>query len=153
MRCPSCGSPETRVVETRTAEEGRAIRRRRLCAHCGVRFTTYERVEERPLLLVVKKDGRRESFSRGKLVRGFGRACEKRPVSVEMIEEAASRIEHQFQREGLGEVASTEIGERAMEELRRLDKVAYVRFASVYREFADLHGFTREIGKLLEEKT
>jgi len=139
---------ETRVMETRTAEEGRTIRRRRECMVCGARFTTYERVEERKVLWISKKDGRREAFDRGKLVRGISRACERLPVSLDAIEDMAARIETRLRESG-EEVSSMAIGELVMKELAEINKVAYVRFASVYREFTDLSSFQREIAKLV----
>ena len=148
MRCPQCGSMETRVMETRTAEEGRTIRRRRECTACGFRFTTYERVEERKGLWISKKDGRREAFDRSKLVRGISRACERLPVSLDTIEDMAARIETRLRESG-DEVSSMAIGELVMKELAEINKVAYVRFASVYREFTDLSSFQREIAKLV----
>lgn len=152
MRCPVCGAPETRVIETRSTDEGRVNRRRRECPECQARFTTYERLEEKSYLWVVKKDGRREAFDREKLLRGFQHACEKLPVSLETLEAAAARIEESVRASGQGEVSTTSLGERAAEELRRINKVAYVRFASVYREFTDVSSFTSEIARLLEDK-
>ncbi len=152
MRCPKCGLMETRVLETRTANEGRIIRRRRECPGCMIRFTTYERLEDRPMLWIVKKSGQREAFDREKLLRGLARACEKLPVSLEQIEEAASRIEEALRETGQGEVPSPEVGSLAMKELRNIHKVAYVRFASVYREFTDISSFVEEISRLHEER-
>ncbi len=139
---------DSRVMETRTAEEGRAIRRRRACAACGFRFTTYERVEEQKILWISKKDGRREAFDRGKLIRGISRACERLPVSLDTIEDMASRIESRLRESG-EEVSSMEIGELAMKELAEVNKVAYVRFASVYRQFTDISSFEKEIARLI----
>jgi transcriptional repressor NrdR len=152
MRCPKCGVSETRVIETRTADEGRVVRRRRECPDCGARFTTYERKEESKVLQVIKKDGRRETFNRDKLVLGLARACEKLPIPRERIEEAASRIETALRESGQGEVSSLRVGELSMAELRAVHKVAYVRFASVYREFTDLERFADEIAVLLRER-
>lgn len=152
MKCPICGAGDTRVIETRTADEDRIVRRRRECVACLSRFTTYERLEPRTFLWVVKKDGRREAFDREKLLKGMARACEKLPVPLEKIEEVVAEIESSLRNTGLGEVSSERVGELAMEKLRSLHQVAYVRFASVYREFTDLSGFTREISKLLEER-
>ncbi len=152
MRCPVCGALETRVIETRNTDDGRVNRRRRECPECQNRFTTYERLEEKTYLWVVKKDGSREAFDREKLMKGLLRACEKLPVSLEQIEEAVSHIEDSIRSSGQGEVSASFIGERAAEELRTINKVAYVRFASVYREFTDISSFTREIAKLLEDK-
>lgn len=139
---------ETRVMETRTAEEGRTVRRRRECTACGFRFTTYERVEEQKVLWISKKDGRREAFDRGKLIRGISRACERLPVSLGTIEDMAARIEARLRESG-DEVSSVTIGELVMKELAEVNKVAYVRFASVYREFTDLSSFQREIARLV----
>lgn len=152
MRCPVCGALETRVIETRSTDEGRVNRRRRECPECQNRFTTYERLEEKNYLWVVKKDGNREAFDRGKLMKGFQRACEKLAVSLESIEEAVANVEAKVRGGGQGEVPTSVIGEYAAEELRKIDKVAYVRFASVYREFTDISSFTHEIAKLLEDK-
>ena len=150
MRCPFCHDLENRVVDSRLGKDG-AVRRRRHCERCGRRFTTYERVEE-PLPAVVKKDGRREAFERGKIVRGLSRACEKRPVSTDTIEAVADKIERQLQEKGEREVTSNEIGEAVMRELHALDAVAYVRFASVYRSFRDVHEFMRELEDLIAER-
>ncbi|TDY65177.1 transcriptional repressor NrdR [Aminivibrio pyruvatiphilus] len=152
MRCPSCGAMETRVIETRTADEGRVVRRRRECPECSSRFTTYEKAEEKRTLRVIKKDGSRETFGRDKIIRGIGRACEKLPVSLEQIEDLASKIEDDLKAEGYGEVSVSEIGRRVMEGLRKINQVAYVRFASVYREFTDLQSFQHEIARLIGEK-
>ena len=151
MRCPFCHDLENRVVDSRLGKEGDAIRRRRHCEHCGRRFTTYERVEE-SLPMVVKKDGRREPFERAKIVNGLKRACEKRPVSVDTIEAVADKIEHQLQESGEREVTSGTIGEAVMRELHAVDGVAYVRFASVYRSFRDVHEFMRELEDLIAER-
>jgi transcriptional repressor NrdR len=140
MHCPFCRHDDTRVLDSRPTEEGGAIRRRRECAMCGRRFTTYERVEEPPLL-VVKKDGRREAFDRQKVLRGMITACEKRPVTLGRLESLASGVERQIRDQGMDEVPSHLIGERVMDLLETLDTVAYVRFASVYRDFTDLRGF------------
>lgn len=137
-------------MDSRLARDGEVIRRRRHCAACGRRFTTYERVEE-VLPVVVKKDGRREGYDRSKLVAGLKKACEKRPVSTEAIESVADRVERQLQERGEPEVSSQVIGEAVMRELRALDKVAYVRFASVYRSFRDLDEFMRELEELVKE--
>ncbi|NLG84302.1 MAG: transcriptional repressor NrdR [Firmicutes bacterium] len=147
MRCPFCGHLESRVLDTRSLEGGVAIRRRRECLACARRFTTYERAEERPLF-VIKKDGRREQFDRGKILAGLRKACEKRPIPATVLEDLVERIEYELRARGMREVPTREIGERLMEELRRLDEVAYVRFASVYREFKDLETFHRELETL-----
>ncbi len=152
MRCPKCGAMETRVIETRTADEGRVVRRRRECPECLARFTTYEKIEEKKTLRVIKKDGSREFFDKEKITRGISKACEKLPVSLEQIEEVASRIEESFRSSGYGEIPVSLIGEKVMEELKLLNKVAYVRFASVYREFTDLSSFQREISRLSDER-
>ena len=152
MRYPVCGALETRVIETRSVDDGKVNRRRRECPECQGRFTTYERLEEKNYLWVVKKDGSREAFDRQKLTRGLQRACEKLPVQLEKIEEAVAHIEDKLRTSGQGEVSATTIGELASDELRKINKVAYVRFASVYREFTDISSFTHEIAKLLEDK-
>lgn len=152
MRCPKCGLLETRVLETRTAGEGRIIRRRRECPGCMTRFTTYERIEERPVLWIVKKSGQREAFDRAKLLKGLAKACEKLPVPLEQIEEAVTRIEETLREMGQGEISSLMLGSLAMDELRSIHKVAYVRFASVYREFTDISSFVEEISRLHEER-
>lgn len=148
MRCPFCSEPSNRVIDSRASKDGFAIRRRRECESCQRRFTTYERVEE-TLPLIVKKDGRRETFDRMKIVNGLKRACEKRPVSAETIDRTADEIERQLLESGEREVASTVIGEAVMRALHGLDEVAYVRFASVYRSFKDLNEFMDELKDLL----
>jgi transcriptional repressor NrdR len=148
MQCPMCRAPDSRVVDSRLGKDGDAVRRRRHCDGCGHRFTTYERVEL-ALPMVVKKDGRRQAFDRGKIVSGLTRACEKRPVATDTIEALASRIERQLMERGDSEVTSREIGEAVMAALHELDAVAYVRFASVYREFRDVHEFMRELEDLI----
>ena len=148
MKCPFCSHLENRVIDSRLSREGDVTRRRRECARCVRRFTTYERVEE-ILPLVVKKDGRREAYDRRKIIAGMRKACEKRPVSIATIEEAADRVERFLQSKGDKEVASTVIGEEVMRQLYELDKVAYVRFASVYRSFQDLDAFMRELKDLI----
>ncbi|MBX5468128.1 MAG: transcriptional regulator NrdR [Firmicutes bacterium] len=150
MRCPFCGFPDTKVLDSRPAHDGREIRRRRECLACHRRFTSYERVEEAPLW-VVKKDGRRETFDRQKILKGLLTACEKRPVSLEALEEVAEAVERAMRDQGRGEVTTREIGELVMDHLRRLDEVAYVRFASVYRQFTDLEGFRQELERLLQQ--
>lgn len=147
MRCPRCGHDEDRVLETRPVNEGAAIRRRRECDFCHHRFTTKEYVES-GVFQVVKKDGRREPFQRDKLIAGLVRACEKRPIPRAAIEESADRIEADLSRGGGAEVASADIGERVLTELRALDKVAYVRFASVYLNFSDIRQFLETIEEL-----
>jgi transcriptional repressor NrdR len=151
MRCPYCRDLDDRVVDSRLSREGDLIRRRRACIRCGRRFTTHERVET-ALPVVVKKDGRREAFDRSKIVAGLSRACEKRPVSRDTIEAVADRIERLVQERGEKEVRSGEIGEAVMRELHGLDAVAYVRFASVYRSFGDVHEFMRELEEMIAER-
>ena len=149
MKCPSCGHLEDKVIDSRSAKEGQAIRRRRECLQCRRRFTTYETVETTPLL-VIKKDGRREPFSREKILNGILRACEKRPIPAEKIHAIVDALEADLLRQGIDEVKSSEIGERVMEALHTLDEVAYVRFASVYRHFKDLNQFLEELRSLLK---
>ncbi len=151
MRCPSCQHEETRVVDSRSTGEGFVIRRRRECARCGFRFTTYERLEL-TLPQVIKKDGRREPFSREKLIVGIRKACHKRPVSEEDIENFVSQLERELFESGEKEVPSRIIGERVMEKLREWDEVAYVRFASVYREFQDVNEFISHVEQLLRRR-
>lgn len=152
MRCPVCGCLESKVLDSRPTEEGSVIRRRRECDECGRRFTTYEKYEEAPLV-VVKKDGRREAFDRRKILNGILRACEKRPVSLASIEAVVSDIERDIRAAADGELESVRIGELVMEHLRQLDEVAYVRFASVYRQFKDINRFMQELEKLVNGKT
>jgi transcriptional repressor NrdR len=141
---------DDRVIDSRLSKEGDLIRRRRECSHCQRRFTTYERVEE-TLPLVIKKDGRRELFDRGKILTGLQKACEKRPISVTILEKLIERIEQRLQESGEREVLSREIGEQIMLELQNLDEIAYVRFASVYRSFKDVNEFMSEVKELLEK--
>lgn len=148
MQCPMCRAPDSRVVDSRIGKDSASIRRRRHCDGCGHRFTTYERVEL-TLPMVVKKDGRRQAFDRPKIVSGLTRACEKRPVSTDTIEALATRIERQIMERGESEITSRELGEAVMAALHDLDAVAYVRFASVYREFRDVHEFMRELEELI----
>lgn len=147
MRCPKCGCQDDKVIDSRASKEGSVIRRRRECLGCQHRFTTYEEIEHQELV-VVKRDGRREAFSREKLRAGMQRACEKRPVSQEAIDNAAGRIVEELSERYDREVPAKEIGERVMRELRALDAVAYVRFASIYREFAEVGEFVEEINRL-----
>lgn len=151
MNCPYCGFEESKVVDSRSTDEGNRIRRRRECLQCAKRFTTYEIIEQVPVV-VVKKDGSREVFDREKLLNGLLRACEKRPVSVAVLERAVDDIENQLQNSLDREVKSTLIGEYAMEKLMKIDDVAYVRFASVYRQFKDINSFHDAINKLLTEE-
>lgn len=151
MKCPACGTIDDKVIDSRLGKDNTVIRRRRQCLNCNKRFTTYERIEE-ILPLVVKKDGRRENFDRRKIVEGMRRACEKRPVSIDRIEAVADAIEQELMEKADKEVSVRYIGERIMDELRRIDDVAYVRFASVYRSFRDIEEFMNEIKELYELK-
>ena len=151
MKCPYCGFEESKVIDSRPTDEGERIRRRRECISCQKRFTTYEVIESVPVI-VVKKDKSREVFDRNKLFNGMLRACEKRPVSLEKIETAVNEIEATLQNSLDREVTSVHIGELAMDKLKDLDEVAYVRFASVYRQFKDINTFMDELAKLLSEK-
>lgn len=151
MKCPFCGCSESKVIDSRPTDEGERIRRRRECVSCEKRFTTYEIIETVPVI-VVKKDKSREAFDRVKLFNGLLRACEKRPVSISQIEKAVSEIESELQNSLDREVTSVHIGELAMEKLKTLDEVAYVRFASVYRQFKDINTFMEELTKILKEK-
>lgn len=150
MLCPYCGHLGTRVLDSRPSNENRSIRRRRECEACHRRFTTFEVVEESPLM-VIKKDGAREEFSREKLLRGIIRACEKRPVPLETLEQIVQRIENEFRNAGIQEIPSKDIGEKVMDELYKIDEVAYVRFASVYRQFKDINVFINELTELLRK--
>lgn len=151
MKCPFCDDLEDKVVDSRMAKEGQVIRRRRECLSCKRRYTTYERVEE-ILPMVVKKDGRREPFDRLKILSGIKKACEKRPISVTTMEAVSDRIEKRIQEMGETELPSSVIGEEVMKELHNLDQVAYVRFASVYREFKDIDQFMDELKSLAKER-
>lgn len=151
MRCPFCGYEESKVIDSRPTDEGEKIRRRRECISCSKRFTTYEIIESVPIV-VVKKDKSRQAFDRVKLFNGMLRACEKRPVSIEQIDKIVSEIEAELQNSLDREVTSIHIGELAMDKLKALDEVAYVRFASVYRQFKDINTFMDELAKLLGEK-
>ncbi|MBI3021921.1 MAG: transcriptional repressor NrdR [Candidatus Omnitrophica bacterium] len=151
MKCPFCGHHEDKVVDSRASSDGAAIRRRRECLKCGKRFTTYEHVEEQPLM-IIKKDGRREPFDRHKLVAGLVKACEKRPVGMDELERLVDELERELSQQFEREAPSREIGERVMKRLHALDPVAYVRFASVYREFKDVEQFMRELKELLALK-
>ena len=151
MHCPICFTPDSKVIDSRPASEGKVIRRRRECRKCGKRFTTYETVESLPLI-VVKKDHTRETFDRNKLLRSVIRACDKRQVTMEQMENLVVSIESALQNSLQNEVRSNVIGEMVMEKLKTLDEVAYVRFASVYRQFKDIGAFMEELNKLLDEK-
>ncbi len=151
MKCPYCGHLGDKVVDSRESREGEVIRRRRECLECGRRFTSYERIDEIPYM-VVKKDGSRERFDRQKVIAGMLKACEKRPVSVASLEAVADRIETALQERAEREMSTGEVGEAVMTELKRLDKVAYVRFASVYRHFRDIGEFMTELEELLNTR-
>ena len=151
MKCPYCGYNESKVIDSRPADEGASIRRRRECLSCGKRFTTYETVESLPMV-VVKKDGSRQSFGRSKVLGGMIRACEKRPVPLAELEKIAEEIEQDLQNSMEREISTEAIGEKVMDRLRAVDQVAYVRFASVYRQFKDIDTFMAELNKLLSEK-
>lgn len=151
MKCPFCSDHDSKVVDSRIGKDGTSIRRRRECLRCGQRFTTYERIEELNLV-IVKKDGRREPFDRAKIIEGLEKACEKRPISVEVIENLVTELEKEFQERGDREVDSKEIGEKLINKLYEIDEVAYVRFASVYRSFKDVNQFMDELKDLLKEK-
>ena len=149
MKCPYCNQLDTRVIDSRPAEDGNSIRRRRSCDSCGKRFTTYEKVETIPLI-IIKKDNNREQYNRGKIEKGILRACYKRPISAADIQRAIDKVETKIFSMEVKEVSSSSIGEIVMEELKNLDEVAYVRFASVYREFKDVNTFLDELKKILE---
>jgi transcriptional repressor NrdR len=151
MKCPFCGYEESKVIDSRPTDDGERIRRRRECISCQKRFTTYEIIESLPLI-VIKKDKSRQAFDRQKLLNGMLRACEKRPVSIESLEIAVDSIENSLQNSLDREIASTKIGELTMDKLKDIDEVAYVRFASVYRQFRDINTFMDELTKLLHEK-
>ena len=152
MKCPFCGYTESKVIDSRPAEEGSTIRRRRECLECRKRFTTYEIIERMPLV-VVKRDGSRQGFDKVKLINGMVRACEKRPVPLKKLEQIADEIELELQGNLDREINTVEIGEMVMERLKNVDEVAYVRFASVYRSFKDINTFMDELTKLLSDKT
>jgi len=151
MRCPYCGYNEDKVIDSRETQDATSVRRRRECLNCGRRYTTYEYVEKTPLM-VIKKDGRREAFQREKILNGLLRACHKRPISVETLERVVSEIEKEIQKKFDREIESRYIGELVMEKLSQLDDVAYVRFASVYRQFKDINQFLRELREILSKK-
>lgn len=151
MKCPFCGDDNTRVIDSRPADDNEAIRRRRQCDECGKRFTTYEKVETIPLI-VIKKDKNRETYDRSKIESGVVRSCHKRPVSVDQIEACVDEIENKIFNLGVREIESEKIGEIVMDQIRDLDQVAYVRFASVYRQFKDADTFMSELKKLLDAK-
>ncbi len=149
MKCPFCGNLDDRVIDSRTSKEGDAIRRRRECLKCGKRFTSYERVDNL-IPMVIKKDSRRESFDRGKILGGLKKACEKRPISIDALEGIVDSIEKKLMGMGVKEIPSAWIGEEVMASLKAIDKVAYVRFASVYRQFKDINEFMDEVKSLFE---
>lgn len=151
MKCPFCTYFESKVIDSRPMDDNQKIRRRRECLKCGKRFTTYEIVETMPIM-VIKRDNSREPYERQKLINGFMRACEKRPVSIEKIEEMVDRVEARIQGSMEREISSKRVGEYALEELKSVDEVAYIRFASVYRQFKDVSTFLEELNKLMSEK-
>lgn len=151
MKCPFCGHLEDKVIDSRESREGEAIRRRRQCLGCDKRFTTYEKIDEIPYM-VVKKDGRREKFDRQKVLSGLLRACEKRPISMGKLAELVDEVENRITEVAEREISTTEIGEMLVQRLRELDKVAYVRFASVYRDFQDVEAFVAELKDLIQKK-
>ena len=151
MKCPFCSFEDSKVVDSRPTDEGTSIRRRRECLHCGKRFTTYETVERMPLMLI-KRDGTRQAYDRQKLLNGRGKACEKRPVSLMQLEQIVDYVEQKLFSSLESEVSSKVIGELVMEQLRKVDEVAYVRFASVYRQFKDINTFMEELNTLLKDK-
>lgn len=151
MKCPFCGYNDSKVLDTRPTDVGSTIRRRRECLNCNKRFTTYEKIEQSPIM-VIKKDGNRQAFDREKIIRGMIKSCEKRPVSAADIDEAVNNIEKKIENSMKKEISSLEIGEMVMNELKDLDEVSYVRFASVYREFKDLQSFVDELENFVKKK-
>lgn len=151
MKCPYCYVPESKVIDSRPADNGMSIKRRRECSSCGRKFTTYEKVEDIPIR-VVKRDGSRQSFDRSKIINGITRACEKRPITTEQIEETVNNIEAQVYNKLNKEITTSEIGELVMDNLKDLDDVAYVRFASVYRQFKDINTFMDELQKIIDKR-
>jgi len=151
MRCPFCSKIRNKVIDSRLSKDGKVIRRRRECLACGRRFTTYEKLED-VLPMLVKKDGRREPFNREKIISGIRKACQKRPVSMSQIEEFVDAIEVYFQEQGKKEIESSEVGERVINKLKEWDEVAYVRFASVYRQFKDINEFMAELEQILKSR-
>lgn len=147
MKCPKCGTINSKVLDSRDSEDGKVIRRRRECINCNYRFTTYERIEEIPIM-VIKKNNERQPFNRDKILKGLLRACEKRPIPIEKIEEVVNKIEQKIRNSMIKEIKSSEIGNLVMKYLKDLDEVAFVRFASVYRRFKDVSGFVKEVEKL-----
>ena len=151
MKCPSCQYHNTRVLDSRPVEDGKSIRRRRECDQCGYRFTTFEKVEEIPLI-VVKKEGTREEFNREKILRGLIKACEKRPVALKELQDITIEVEKELRNQGVSEIKSEMIGEMVMDRLAKIDEVAYVRFASVYRQFKDINVFIDELKELIKKE-
>jgi transcriptional repressor NrdR len=151
MKCPACHNNNSRVLDSRPVDEGKSIRRRRECEACSYRFTTFEKVEETPLI-VVKKEGTREEFNREKLLRGLIKACEKRPVALKQLEDLVSEVEKELRSNGVSEVKSELVGEMVMDRLANVDEVAYVRFASVYRQFKDINVFIDELKELIKKE-
>jgi transcriptional repressor NrdR len=151
MKCPYCNNLEDKVIDSRISKDGETIRRRRECLGCLKRFTTHEKIED-TLPSIIKKDNRREPYDRGKILEGLKKACQKRNISIEKLEETADRIEHSLMERGLKEIASSVVGEKIMNELHDLDDVAYVRFASVYRSFTDITDFMEEVKEVLKKK-
>ncbi len=147
MMCPFCQSPNIRVIDKRSTGEGQAIRRRRECESCNKRFTTYERIES-PNIYIIKKDGRREPFDRAKLEKGIIRACEKRPISMDSISRVVDNIQSRLMHQDSVEISSSEVGKAVMQELKKIDKIAYIRFASVYKQFKDIESMQKEIEKI-----
>lgn len=150
MQCPKCHHQNSRVIDSRQADDGRAIRRRRECENCGQRFTTFERIEESPLL-VIKKNGVREEFNRKKILRGIIRSAEKRPVAMEQMEKIVDHVERRIREKGVTEISSTVIGEYVMEDLAQVDEISYIRFASVYRQFKDMSVFLQELQQIVDK--
>lgn len=150
MQCPKCHHQNSRVIDSRQADDGRAIRRRRECENCGQRFTTFERIEESPLL-VIKKNGVREEFNREKILRGIIRSAEKRPVAMEQMEKIVNHVERRVREKGVTEISSTVIGEYVMEDLAQVDEISYIRFASVYRQFKDMSVFLQELQQIVDK--
>lgn len=150
MQCPKCHHQNSRVIDSRQADDSRAIRRRRECENCGQRFTTFERIEESPLL-VIKKNGVREEFNRKKILRGIIRSAEKRPVAMEQMEKIVDHVERRIREKGVTEISSTVIGEYVMEDLAQVDEISYIRFASVYRQFKDMSVFLQELQQIVDK--
>lgn len=150
MQCPNCHKNSSKVIDSRSTDEGRTIRRRRKCENCGYRFTTFERVEQTPLL-VIKNDGTREPFDREKILRGVAAAAQKRPVTSEQLDELVDHVENEIRKQGVSEISSKEIGKLVMNELVNVDDVAYIRFASIYRQFQDISGFMKTMKDIMDK--